>query len=434
MVQFNWLFALFLMVYIGQTLFSTWLDSINIMHSIGSGKVPPGFEDFIDGSKLNQMHVYTQAQNRFGIFEGITSDLVLLVILVSGFLPLVESFSARLGFSVIPSGLFFFFVPGTIQFLAELPFSYYHTFAIEQKFGFNRSTRKLWIADHMKSASLSVLIFAALFSLLLLIVEASPRFWWFWGFLIVASVQFLLAVLYPILIAPLFNRFEPVRDELLATKITALMAANGIRVKKILQMNAGLRSRHTNAYFTGLGKTKQIVLYDTLLESHTQDEILAVLAHEAGHFRKKHVIKQLVIFAVFSFAAFYATYFLVRWPLLYSTFAFTAPMSYVGFYLAGIFWQKAIFFLHPVYMELSRRFEREADGFAVNMLGTAQPMVSALKRLAADNLSNLNPHPLYVWFHYSHPSIVERVSSLETAGSNLRADTSADMDREGRKT
>jgi len=423
---------MFVILYVGQSVFRTWLDHINVMHSSTcSGKIPPGFEDFIDGSKLIEMDVYTKEQSRLGIFEGIASDLVLLIILISGFLPMLVSWSGRLGFSLVPAGLFFFFMPGIIEFLVELPFSYYNTFRIEQKFGFNRSTLKLWIIDLIKSGLVSIVIFAALFSILLLTVEASPRFWWFWGFLIVASVQFLIAVLYPIVIAPLFNKFEPVRDELIAGKIKTLMENNGIRVKKILQMNAGLRSRHTNAYFTGIGKTKQIVLYDTLLESHTHDEILAVLAHEAGHFRKKHIMKQLGIFAIFSLAAFYATYLLIGWPLLYSTFGFATPLPYVGFFLASIFWQKSIFFLQPVYMEVSRRFEREADIFAVNILRTARPMVTALKRLAADNLSNLNPHPLYVWFHYSHPSLVERVALLEHEGRRFEPAGTADMERLG---
>jgi len=183
-----------------------------------------------------------------------------------------------------------------------------------------------------------------------------------------------------------------------------------------MQMDAGVRSRHTNAYFTGIGKTKQIVLFDTLIESHTPEEILAVLAHEAGHYRKKHVQKQLIIFSVISLAGFYATWLFIQWPLLFHTFGFSRPLPYVGLFLAGLFWQRAGFFLQPLYLALSRRFEREADIFAVNMLGSPDAMVGAMKRLAADNLSNLNPHPLYVWFHYSHPPVVERVAGLTSLG------------------
>ncbi len=155
------------------------------------------------------------------------------------------------------------------------------------------------------------------------------------------------------------------------------------------------------------------MLFDTLIESHSPEEILAVLAHEAGHYRKKHVQKQLIIFSVISLAGFYATGLFIKWPLLFQTFGFSRPLPYVGLFLAGLFWQRAGFFLQPLYLALSRRFEKEADIFAVNMLGSPDAMVGAMKRLAADNLSNLNPHPLYVWFHYSHPPVVERVADLQ---------------------
>ncbi len=421
MVELNLLLFAFLVLYIGQNAFKIWIDTTNIRHSEkNSANVPPGFEDFVNREKLAKMNAYLGAGGRLGIFEQVVSETFLLAIVISGFLPLLAAVLDHADFSLIPAGLLFFFIPGAIQFMVELPFSYYQTFVIEEKFGFNRSTVTLWVMDHIKSGLIGIVIFAVLFSILMLLIQSSPAYWWFWGFLLVAAVQVLLAVLFPVLIAPLFNKFEPVHDEELARRIMQVMTENGIRVKKILQMNEGVRSRHTNAYFTGIGKTKQIVLYDTLLESHTHDEILSVLAHEAGHFRKKHVLKQLVLFGAFSFAAFYVTYLLIKWPLLYTTFGFVQPLPYAGLFLAGIFWQKAGFFLQPLYMRLSRRFEMEADSFAVTMLRTAAPMVSALKRLAADNLSNLNPHPAYVWFHYSHPPILQRVSRLEAAQDLLR--------------
>lgn len=412
----------FLILYIGQNVFKILVDRINIAHMKScSGKVPGGFSDVLDESKLATTTLYTVQQTRLEIVKEIAEDGVLLLILLSGFLPLLEVLFNRWGLSLVPAGLLFFLVPGLIQFLVELPFSYYHTFGIEQKFGFNQSTLRLWILDLIKTGTISLLFFAAVFSALLLIIAYAPRYWWLWGFLIVSLFQVLLSVLYPVVIAPLFNKFEPIRDEALSRSIQSLMAGNGIRVKKILQMDAGARSRHTNAYFTGIGKTKQIVLFDTLLASHSHEEILAVLAHEAGHFRKRHVLKLLAIFEVFLLAVFYLTSLLIKWPPLYAAFGFASPIAYAGLFLAGILWQKAGFFLQPVYMAISRYFEKEADIFTVNMLQSARPMMTALKRLAADNLSNLNPHPFYVRFHYSHPPIVERVSVLEEAGRRFDA-------------
>ncbi|MGA2936070.1 MAG: M48 family metallopeptidase [Syntrophobacteraceae bacterium] len=422
MVELNWLLFCFLFLYVGQSAFNIWVERVNLIHSqLHADKAPAGFEGFIDESKLARTTQYARAKTRVGLLDEIVSDVTLLVILLSGLLPLLVRWSDKLGLSLIAAGVLFFFVPGLIHFLLELPFSYYNTFVVEQEFGFNRSTLKLWTIDHIKGALVTAVLFAPIFSILLLIIARSPRFWWFWGFLLLSAVQVVMAILYPVVLAPLFNRFEPVRDEELSAKISAQMEKSGIRVKKILQMNAGIRSRHTNAYFTGIGKTKQIVLFDTLIESHTHEEILAVLAHEAGHFRKKHVLKQLLIFASLSLAAFYATWFFIQWPVLFSTFGFSAPLPYVGLFLAGVFWRKAGFFLQPLYMMISRRFEREADIFAAEMLGGGAAMAGAMKRLAADNLSNLNPHPLYVWFHYSHPPIVERVTLLEGTEGNTNS-------------
>ena len=414
MVELNRLLFFFLFLYIGQSAYNAWLEHLNLVYSEKlDWKAPKGFEQFIDDSKLAEARAYARAKTRVGVLAELASDVTLLAIILSGFLPMLVRFSERIGLPQIAAGLLFFFVPGFIEFLVELPFSYFKTFVVEQKFGFNRSSLKLWIVDLVKEGLLTVVLFAAIFSVLLLLVARSPGFWWFWGFLLLLAFQFLMAVLYPIVLAPLFNRFEPVHDEALSEKIRTQMEKSGIRVKKILQMNAGLRSRHTNAYFTGLGKTKRIVLFDTLLESHTHDEILAVLAHEAGHYRKRHVLKQLIFFASFSLAAFYATWLFIQWPLLFKTFGFSAPSAYAGLFLAGVFFRKAGFFLQPLYMKISRRFENEADVFSAGMLGTTAPMISALRRLAADNLSNLHPHPLYVWFHYSHPPVAERVASLE---------------------
>jgi STE24 endopeptidase len=430
MVELNGLLFFFVFLYIGQSAFSIWLERLNLIHSEKlDGKAPKGFDQFIDDSKLAKTRAYARARTRIGIFGEIASEVTLLVVLLSGFLPLLVRLSERLGLPQIAAGLLFFFVPGFIDFLVELPFNYFNTFVVEQEFGFNKLTLKLWTVDLIKGGLVGAALFAAIFSILILLIAWSPGSWWFWGFLLLLAVQFLMAILYPVVLAPLFNKFEPVRDDALSEKIRTLMEKSGIRVKKILQMNAGLRSRHTNAYFTGIGKTKRIVLFDTLLESHTHDEILAVLAHEAGHYRKRHVLKQLIIFASFSLAAFYATWLLIQWPLLFKTFGFSAPAPYAGLFLAGVFLRKAGFFLQPLYMKISRRFEKEADIFSAGMIGETAPMISALKRLAADNLSNLYPHPLYVWFHYSHPPIVERVAGLEKAAIGLKGGASSSLRR-----
>jgi STE24 endopeptidase len=413
MVTFNLLLLGFLTVFFLQLFFSLWLERVNrrYLESQG-GRVPKLFEGFIDGQKLSRIVAYTRENSRLTSLRQVGSDLVLLVILLSGFLPYLDALAHGWGFSFILSGLFFWLVPGFISSLTDLPFDYYDTFVIEEKYGFNKATLKIWMMDHFKAGALSLVLFSLLLSLVLGMIRLSPIHWWLWGFLILSFIQLLLAVLYPILIAPIFNKFEPLQNRELAERITHLMEEAGIRIKGLFQMDAGRRSGHTNAYFTGLGRTKRIVLFDTLIQSHPQEEILAVLAHEVGHFKGRHIWKQFFFFECSMVAAFFLCYRLVDWPLLYRTFGFQSFSTYAGLFLIGIFGQKVGFFLSPFYMALSRRFERQADRFAVRLLKTSSSMAEVLKRLAADNLSNLFPHPRYVWFHYSHPPLLGRVQAL----------------------
>jgi STE24 endopeptidase len=414
MILWNGLLLGFLFVYILQTVFSLWLEYLNRNYLKEKGRsVPLVFEGFIDQQKLDRSRDYTLENSRFSVGQELFGEIILLIILLSGFLPFLDRLASGWRLPFVLAGLFFFLVPGIISYVLDLPFDYYNTFVLEEKYGFNQSTKSVWAGDHLKSGILSLVLFSLVLSLLLGMIFLSPHRWWLWGFLILSAVQLLLTILYPILIAPLFNKFTPIQDEELGQKIKNLMEGAGIQIKGIFQMDAGKRSRHTNAYFTGLGRTKRIVLYDTLIQSHPQEEVLAVLAHEAGHFKKKHILKQFLLIESAMLIFFYLTYLLIDWPFLYRTFGFEWPRIYAGLLLIGIFWQKAGFFLTPFSMALSRRFERQADTFAVKLLRSSSAMITGLKRLAADNLSNLFPHPLYVRFHYSHPPLLERIISLQ---------------------
>jgi STE24 endopeptidase len=226
-------------------------------------------------------------------------------------------------------------------------------------------------------------------------------------------LEIVLLWLYSVLIAPLFNKYEPIKDEQLKEKINALMEKVGLKTKGVFQVDEGKRSKHTNAYFTGIGKTKRIVLYDTLLASHSTDEILAVLAHEIGHWKKKHILKQLMFMIPASLVLLYFVYLILSWPPLYAAFGVQVTV-YAGLFLVSLYLSSAGFFLSPIGAAIMRRYEREADRVACELTGTSAPMIDALKRLAKDNLANLHPHPLYVWFYYSHPPLLERIEYLQT--------------------
>lgn len=412
MLEFNYILTGFVAVYILQLSFFLWLERLNHSHIKRQGnRVPKPFEGVIDTDKLIKMNSYTQDKSRLAQFEQIIDDLFFLGLILFGFLPVLDFHAME--FHYVITGLIFFAVLGFISFFIKLPFDYYRTFVIEEKYSFNKSTLKLWVTDNIKQQILSVVLTSILLAPVLWIIKAYPDSWWFWGFCVVSGVQILLTVLYPVLIAPIFNKFVALEDQNLAESINKLMESAGIKLKGIFQMDAGKRSRHTNAYFTGLGKSKRIVLFDTLIGSHTPEETLGVLAHEVGHFKKKHIIKQLLIFEMFMLLGFYLTWHVMNWDGLYSTFGFGTGQFYIGLFIITVFWQKCGYFLKPLYMALSRRYERQADNFAANLINTSAPLVSAFKRLAADNLANLTPHPLYAKFNYSHPPLVERITELE---------------------
>jgi STE24 endopeptidase len=283
---------------------------------------------------------------------------------------------------------------------------------IEKRYGFSTITMRLWITDLIKGLLISTILLGILLGAMLALVYYAEHTWWFWAWLVFSAFQLLIVWLYPLLIAPLFNKFEPIENEALKEAIIALMARVGLKTGGVFQVDAGKRSKHTNAYFTGLGKTKRIVLYDTLLRSHAPDEILSVLAHEAGHWKKRHIIKQLVLTETISLVFLYLVYRLISWPLLYQTFGFAEKLPYVGLLLIAALFGPAAFFLTPIGVALTRRFEREADDFCYNLVRTTMPMTNALKRLARDNLANLHPHPFYAWFYYSHPPLTERIARL----------------------
>lgn len=414
MPQWNLLFGSFVGLYLLQLVLTLEMERLNRDHQQKQGlRIPEGFEDFLDEQKMKQTIAYSGERSRFGSIHLAFFELFFLGLILGGFFPFLDNLLTRLSWNLVFTGLLFFIIPGFLNALLDLPFDYYQAFVLEEKYGFNRSTLKIWILDHLKTALLSLLLFALVFFLILWLIQAAPQYWWVWGFLFLSLFQLVLAVLYPVLIAPLFNKFEAIQEEDLREKITGLMKKAGVGLKGIFQMDAGKRSGHTNAYFTGLGKTKRVVLFDTLLQAHPQEEIIGILAHELGHYKSRHILKLFLLFAASTLAGLYLAARFLGWSGLYFSFGFGEPKAYVGLFLLGLIGQRVGFFLVPFSLALSRRFERQADDYARTRMGTAEPLVKAFKRMAADNLTNLNPHPLYVRFHYSHPPLQERINRLK---------------------
>jgi STE24 endopeptidase len=413
MVQWNVPLIAFLVVFGASSVFRLLLAYINVVHIRRHGyDVPEVFQGEIDEATLARMTAYTAESSRFGAVAHFFDDAVTLLVLLSGFLPLLVGLLLSWNLHFILSGLIFFGALALLSGILDIPFSLYSTFVIEKRYGFSTITVRLWIADLIKGLLISTMLSGILLGAMLALVYYAEHTWWLWAWLFFSAFQMLIIWLYPILIAPLFNKFEPIENEALKEAIITLMAKVGLRTGGVFQVDAGKRSKHTNAYFTGLGETKRIVLYDTLLKSHTSEEILSVLAHEAGHWKKRHIMKQVILTETVAFVFLYLVYRLIDWPLLYQTFGFAENIPYVGLLLIAAIFGPIVFFLTPIGAMLTRRFEREADDFCYILVGTTMPMINALKRLAKDNLANLHPHPFYAWFYYSHPPLTERIARL----------------------
>ncbi len=405
----------FLSIFVLSALLKWGLDRLNIMNLKRCGAdVPACFAGEIEGETLTRMRDYTVASSRFGSFTRLFNAAFVLFILFSGMLPMFTGWIESLELGFILSGLIFFFGFSLLSGILGIPFDLYDTFVIERRFNFSTITWKIWLTDLIKSTLVSIILMGIFLSVFLLLIDKNPTSWWIWVWLFYVSFQLLLVWLYPVVIAPLFNKFEPIEDEELKSGITDLATKVGMQLKGIFKMDAGTRSKHSNAYFTGIGKTKRIVLFDTLINNHDLDEVIAVLAHELGHFKLGHIRKQLGLGLVVSLAALYLMQLVLSGDLLYESFGVQPGLTYAGLLIFGLVIKPLALFVAPLGVMLSRRFERQADRFAFDLTGSSEPLIRALKKLAKDNLSNLHPHPLYAWWYYSHPPIVERVERLKS--------------------
>ena len=413
MVQLNYLLFAFLAGFLLRSGAQIYLNRLNIYYLRQHGTtVPEIFQDSIDPEKLKKIFAYTVDSEHFHMVTTLASQGLFLAILLSGFLPWLVWTINLYHYGPIVIGLIFFAVLSILTNLLHIPFGLYEIFVIEERYGFNVMNFKMWILDLLKSIVISAILGGLLLGLLLVLLIHGGEAWWVWAWILVGGFELFLLWLFPVVILPLFNKFDPIENKMLEDRIRTLMEKVGLRAKGVFKMDASKRSKHTNAFFVGLGRTKRIVLFDTLLASHAEEEILSILAHEAGHWKKKHVLRMIVPLEILSFVAFYVVAKLLYWPLLYQTFGFQESPVYVGIFLIGTFLGLLGFFAQPLESAISRKFELEADDFALKLTGMAEPMRSALKRLASDNLANLFPHPLYAWFYYSHPPLIERIARL----------------------
>jgi STE24 endopeptidase len=410
MNEFSWifLFALVLM-----TAIEFWLSVRQTRHVVAHReKVPEAFKEQIELAAHQKAADYTVAKGKLGRTEGIISGLLLLFWTLGGGLAWLSGAWQGFGWSEMTTGIVFmlsFFVIGS---LLDLPLSWYKTFVLEQRFGFNRMTPGVFFSDLAKQMLLALMIGAPLLWGALWLMDSAGGYWWFKLWLAWMGFTFFMMWAYPAFIAPIFNKFTPLEDEHLKTRVEGLLSRCGFKSQGIFVMDGSKRSGHGNAYFTGLGSNKRIVFFDTLLKSLNEDQIEAVLAHELDHFRRKHVMKNMVAMALLSLLGLA----LLGWASAQSWFYTGLGVSIQSDAMALVLFMLVIpvfsFFLHPVMTAMSRKYEYEADDFAASV-SSGQHLIDALVSLYQENASTLTPDPLVSAIYDSHPPATLRVAHLQ---------------------
>ncbi len=399
-----------------------WLSRLNQHHVCAhANEVPSAFRELIDEATYRRSVDYTLAKSRFGDIANVFDTALLVAVLFSGVLPWTFGrFIASFGTSIWAMAGFLLVI-GVCLSIAALPFAWYAQFKLEERFGFNTTTVKTWVLDRVKGFLLALLIGYPLLALVLKLIEWTGANWWLWAAAVVIAFQLLLLLIAPAVIMPLFNKFTPLPEGALRERLFALAQRTDFPTRSIDVMDGSKRSRHSNAFFTGFGRFRKIVLFDTLIAQLTEPELESVLAHEIGHYKKRHVFKLLGVSSAGVFVALAAIAWLARQQWLYRAFGFefegglaaadVVPAMLLFALLAGTI----SFWLSPIIHMWSRHFEYEADRFARSTMGEAQSLMQALRKLSEKNLSNLTPHPLYSGFYYSHPTLLERERALKTA-------------------
>ena len=399
-----------------------WLSRLNQHHvRRHANEVPAVFRGIIDDTTYRRSVDYTTAKSRFGDIVNLFDAVLLIAVVFSAVLPWTfGKFEASVGTSTLAMAGFLFLI-GIALSIPGLPFAWYAQFKIEQRFGFNTTSINTWIVDRIKGLLLAILVGYPLLVLVLKLIEWAGANWWAWAAAVVIVFQLLLLLIAPVIIMPLFNKFTPLPEGGLRQRLFALALRTHFPMRNIEVMDGSKRSSHSNAFFTGLGRFRKIVLFDTLVAQLTEAEVESVLAHEIGHYKKHHVLKLLGVSLVGTVMAFAAIAWLARQQWFYDAFdfehqtGFAAPNVVPAMLLFALLAGTITYWVSPLIHIWSRHFEYEADAFAAATMGETQSLIQALRKLSEKNLSNLLPHPLYSGFYYSHPTLLERERALEIA-------------------
>lgn len=395
-----------------------WLERLNRGEVLRHReRVPEAFREVVDEPTYGKAVEYTLAKSKFSQFELPWGTAVLLLVLLTGVLP--RSYEAWRG--AAGSGAWalsgYLLAVGMVLAIPDLPLGWVEQFRLEERFGFNTTTQKTWWMDRVKGLVLAVILGWPLLALVLKLVEWMGDWWWLWAWGLILGFQLLMMVLAPILILPLFNKFTPLPEGDLRERLLKLGERTGFHSRSIQVMDGSKRSRHSNAFFTGFGRFRKIMLFDTLLQQLEDEEIEAVLAHEIGHYKRRHIPKMLAGSAAGLLLGLFVIAWLANREWFYRAFGFEPGSVVPALLLFSLLSGVITFWIGPVIHFASRRFEYQADAYAARTMGEAGPLTTALRKLNEKNLSNLTPHRLYSAFYYSHPTLLEREAALKKAAA-----------------
>ena len=389
-------------------------------------RVPAAFADTVPLQAHQKAADYTVAKTQFGLLEMAVGSAVLLGWTLLGGIDALNQMIGKLGLDAYGNlwpQLALLAAFGVVSGLLDLPFTLYSTFKIEERFGFNKMTFRLWLSDLVKASLVGLVVGLPIVALILWLMGSAGSLWWLWAWSAWMGFNLLVLVLYPTVIAPLFNKFKPLEDEALKARVTALMQRCGFAAKGLFVMDGSKRSAHANAYFTGFGAAKRVVFYDTLLKQLSPGEVDAVLAHELGHFKHKHIIKRIVSMFAMSLAGFALLGWLSTQVWFFTGLGVRPSLAGANDALALLLFLLVAplfsFFVSPVFAQFSRKHEFEADAYAVSQTD-GKDLQSALLKLYKDNASTLTPDPVFVKFYYSHPPASERLGRMNPAVQSAR--------------
>jgi len=405
----NTIFWIIIAIIIFDFLFEKFLDYLNIKNL--TEDLPAELDGIYDSEKYKKSQQYERVSTKFSLVTSLFSLVIILFMLFGGGFTILDEYVRSMSDNIYLNTLMFFGIMGFAFDIVSIPFQIYGIFVIEEKFGFNKTTPMTFVLDKLKSWAISILIGGAIISFILWAWVTMGNLFWPIVFTGLSLFMILMAMFYAQLIVPLFNKLTPLEDGSLREKIEKFAVKTGFKLKNVFVIDGSKRSTKANAYFSGLGPKKMIVLYDTLINDLTEDEIVSVLAHEVGHFKHKHIYKGLAMSLVQSALMLFLLSIALKYPELSMSIGGLDASFYMGIIAFGLLYSPLSFVTGIVSNLFTRKYEYEADEYA-SMHSNAKDLINALKKLSVNNLSNLTPHKLYVFFNYSHPTLLQRENAM----------------------